>query len=241
MQFGGVVVDLPNGAPAALARLTLNRAAMTRGTMPDEVAHALREAILDGLLPPGTWMREAEVARELKVSRTPIRDAFRILAAEALITITANQGAMVSAMTTDDVIELYAMRSTLEGMAARLAARRAARQCAEQFAELIPEMRAAATQRRHADLARLNFRFHVIVLTAAGNRYLERLLGQLQNAARRFPDPTLGLPGRTDASVEEHVELAATISAGNADGAERLAVEHMRRLSELRIRMLLER
>ncbi len=222
-----------------LASATLDSASPTRGNMPDEVAHVLREAILDGLLPSGTWLREAEVARELKVSRTPVRDAFRILAAEGLVNINANQGAMVSAMTSDDVIELYVMRSTLEGLAARLAARRAPQRCLEEFARLIPEMKRAGQEERYSDLARMNFQFHDIVLRGAGNRYLERALGQIQNASRRFPDPTLGLPGRSTESIDEHIKLADAISMGNADEAETLAVAHMRRLSELRIRMLL--
>jgi DNA-binding GntR family transcriptional regulator len=212
-----------------------------RGSMPEEVASILREVILDGDIEPGTWLREAEVARELKVSRTPVRDAFRILAAEGLVNINANQGAVVSAMSSDDVLELYVMRATLEGLASRLAARRAPQQCFERFAELIPEMRRAGEEKRYADLSRLNFRFHTIVRDAAGNRYLERALEQVQTAARRFPDPTLGLPGRVKESIDEHLALADAISTGDADEAERLAVEHMKHLSELRIRMLLSK
>jgi DNA-binding GntR family transcriptional regulator len=212
-----------------------------RGSMPDEVANTLREVILDGDIQPGTWLREAEVARELKVSRTPVRDAFRILASEGLVTINANQGAVVSAMSSDDVLELYVMRATLEGLAARLAARRAPQQCFEEFAKLIPEMKRAGEKKQYAELSRLNFQFHTIVRDAAGNRYLERALEQVQTAARRFPDPTLGLPGRVEESIDEHVTLADAISTGDADEAERLAVEHMKHLSELRIRMLLNK
>lgn len=210
-----------------------------RGRMPEEVAGVLREAILDGVLPPSSWLREAEVARELKVSRTPVRDAFRILASEGLLVINANQGAMVSTMTSDDVLELSIVRANLEGLAARLAARRGQQQCAKEFAKLIPEIKRAGEERDLAALSRLNFQFHVVVRDGAGNRYLERILAQLQNALRRFPDPTLELPGRVEESVNEHVKLAEVISAGEADEAARLASEHQNHLSELRIRMLL--
>jgi DNA-binding GntR family transcriptional regulator len=225
----------------ALARLTLpgSSETPTRGNMPVAVADALREAILDGVLAPGAWLREAEVARELKVSRTPVRDAFRTLAAEGLVNINANQGAVVSPMTTDDVIELYAMREVLEGLASRLSARRSARRCLEEFSVLIPEMKRVGAAGEISKLSRLNFQFHEIVREAAGNRYLDRSLAQIQNAARRFPDPTLGLPGRVKESIEEHVVLADAISRGDAAAAEKLAIEHMRHLSELRIQMLL--
>lgn len=210
-----------------------------RGRMPDEVAAVLREAILNGVLPPNSWLREAEVARELKVSRTPVRDAFRILASEGLLVINTNQGAMVSAMTSDDVLDLSVVRATLEGLAARLAARRGQQQCAKEFAKLIPEIKQAGEDRDLTALSRLNFQFHVVVRDAAGNRYLERILAQLQNALRRFPDPTLELPGRVEESVNEHVKLAEAITGGNAEEAARLASEHQKHLSELRIRMLL--
>ncbi|HKE64485.1 MAG TPA: GntR family transcriptional regulator [Micromonosporaceae bacterium] len=233
--------ELNNDAVPGLPRLVLpnNGSAPTRGSMPEMVAGALREAILDGALEPGAWLREAEVARELNVSRTPVRDAFRILAAEGLVTINANQGAVVSAMTSDDVLELYVMREVLEALAARLAARRAARRCLQEFSALIPEMKLAGERGDHRELSRLNFQFHAIIRDAAGNRYLERALTQVQNAARRFPDPTLGLPGRVAESIAEHVALADAISQGDAATAEKLSVEHMRHLSELRIRMLL--
>jgi DNA-binding GntR family transcriptional regulator len=223
------------------ARLVLagDGQAPARGSMPETVADALREAILDGGLAPGSWLREAEVAKELKVSRTPVRDAFRILAAEGLIKINANQGVLVAPMTSDDVLELYVMREALEALSARLAARRAPQRCFEEFSVLLPQMRQAVEDGDVAGLSKLNFRFHAIIRDAAGNRYLERALTQIQNAARRFPDPTLGLPGRLEESISEHVALADAISQGDPAHAEKVASDHMRHLSELRIRMLL--
>ena len=209
--------------------------------MPDAVANILREAILDGVLKPGAWLREAEVSSELQVSRTPVRDAFRILAAEGLLIINANQGATVSPTTSDDILELYVMREVLEMLAARLAARRAPERCMEEFARILPGMKQAAEEGQIAELYRLNFAFHTVIREASGNRYLQRFLSQLQNASRRFPDPTLTLPGRIEESLQEHVSLAEAISQGNVETAERLAGQHMRRLSELRIRMLLSK
>ncbi len=225
----------------ALARLALSPEgkAPPRGSMPDAVAGAIREAILDGVLKPGTWLREAEVSRELKVSRTPVRDAFRILAAEGLVHINANQGAVVTQLTSDDILELYVVREALEALASRLAARRAPERCMEEFAIIIPLMKRAAKDGQVAELYKLNFDFHTIVREATGNRYLQRSLTQLQNAARRFPDPTLTLPGRPAESLQEHLAIAEAISQGDVEGSGKLASQHMRHLSELRISMLL--
>lgn len=232
--------DHPDGTGSGfgLAALRAGRAP-SRGKTSEAVTDALRQGILDGTLRPGTWLREVEVARELEVSRTPVRDAFRILAAEELVSMNANQGAVVAAMTSDDVLDLYAVRQALEAVAARLAARRAAQRCFLAFAALIPKMRAAGEEGRQDDLFRMNFEFHTIIREASGNRYLERSLAGLQNASRRLPNPTLRLPGRVAESIQEHVELADAISQGDEHRAERLALEHMRRLAELRIQVLL--
>jgi DNA-binding GntR family transcriptional regulator len=232
----------PDNTPqlSALSRLTLpNDVVLSRGSLPDAVASALREAILNGTLTPGTWLREAEVAKALNVSRTPVRDAFRILATDSLIDINTNQGAVVARMTSDDIIELYTVRESLEMLAARLAARRAPRRCLESFSVMLPEMKRLRDEGDSKGLSKLNFDFHEIVRDGAGNPYLDKALTILHTAARRFPDPTLGLQGRMDESVEEHMALADAISNGEADLAEELAGKHMRHLAELRIRMLL--
>ena len=213
--------------------------APARGDRPGAVARALREAILDGSLEPGTWLREAEVARQFKVSRTPVRDAFRILAAERLVEMNTNHGVVVSGMTSDDVLEIYVIRESLEALAAKLAARHGSRQCLDAFSVLIPEMRRVGEAGDVRALSRLNFEFHEVVCNAAGNRYLEQALTQIQQAARRFPDPTLGLPGRIEESIREHTELADAISQGDVAEAERIATDHMRHLAQLRIQMLL--
>src|SRR5262249_27787940 len=153
--------------PTARLALSPDSRARTRGGMPEAVADALREGILDGVLGPGAWLREVEIARELNVSRTPVRDALRILAMEGLVDINTNHGAMVSPMTSDDVLELYEVRETLEAAATRLVTRRARRRCLDEFARLIPEMTRAAVDNDIRELSRLNFRFHVVIRDAA--------------------------------------------------------------------------
>jgi DNA-binding GntR family transcriptional regulator len=234
-----VTLDTPPTEPISTIPLIAGGDAPARGDRPGAVARALREAILDGTLEPGAWLREAEVARQFKVSRTPVRDAFRILAAERLVEMNANHGVVVSAMTSDDVLEIYVVRESLEALATRLAARHGSRECLDAFSALIPRMRRAGEQRELAELSRLNFEFHEVVRTATGNRYLEQALTHVQQAARRFPDPTLGLPGRIEESIEEHVGIADAISQGEVEVAERLATEHMRHLAQIRIQMLL--
>lgn len=210
-----------------------------RGNMPEAVAYTLREAILDGSLKPGAWLREAEVARELNVSRTPVRDALRILAAEHLVDIHANQGAVVTQTTSDDIIEVYVVREPLEALAFRLAARQSSRELRDTFAAMIPEMKRAAEEQRIPELSRLFMQFHRVVRESVDNRYLKQALTRIQNAARRFPDPTLHMPGRIEESLQEHIALAEAVVRGDAAQAEELAAKHIRHLAELRIQRLL--
>lgn len=210
------------------------------GHTTDRVTHVIREAILDGLLIPSTWLRELELARELSVSRTPVREALRRLAVEGLVTIEAHQGALVASMSMDDILEVYVVREELEGLAARLAAKHHAGRHVEQLAKLMDRMQEAAQEQDYSELASLNLAFHKVIRDAAGNAYLDRFLTQVEHAVRRFGRTTFAMPGRSKEALEEHRRLASAISSGDAETAEMLATQHMKRARELRIRALFE-
>jgi DNA-binding GntR family transcriptional regulator len=209
------------------------------GQTADKVAHILREAIFDGALQPSSWLRESELARQLGVSRTPVREALKRLAAEGLVDITARQGAMVSRMGVEDILEVYVVRENLEGLAARLAARHRSQAHLDQLEDVLSLM-ARNAEGPPKDLADLNLVFHKIIRQAAANGHLNRFLSQVEYAVRRFGRTTLEVPGRAEEAVEEHRYIVEAVAAGDAEAAERLAIEHMRRARELRIKMLIE-
>ena len=199
----------------------------------------MREAILDGALRPPAWLRELELARELGVNRTPVREALKRLSGEGLVTITARQGAMVSPMTVEDILEVYVVRENLEGLATRLAARYRWQQQVSELEDMLPRMTRATAEGRPVDLANLNISFHKVIRKAAANHYLDRFLTQGEFAVRRF-GRTTSVPGRTEEAMEEHHRIVEALTAGDAQAAECLATEHMRRARELRIRMLID-
>jgi DNA-binding GntR family transcriptional regulator len=208
------------------------------GHTTDRVTHVLREAILEGVLTPSTWLREAELAKELSVSRTPVREALGRLSVEGLVTITAHQGAMVAPMTIEDVLKVYVVRESLEGLAARLAAKHRSQQDLDALEGLVTEMRRATDEREYPELITLNLVFHRVIREASGNEYVDRFLTQVEHAIRRFGRTTLEVAGRAQEAVEEHARILESIAIGDAEGAERLAGEHMRRARQLRIQML---
>ena len=122
---------------------TYLRGVPARGGTAEAVTDALREAILDGALRPAEWLREEDLADELKVSRTPVREALRRLADEGLAVKTAHQGTIVAAPTLDDVLALYVVRENLEGVAARLAAKHCTDDLVRRLAESQRRMAAA--------------------------------------------------------------------------------------------------
>ncbi len=198
-----------------------------RGGLPDTVADWLRARIVSGELAPGTRLREAEIGDALGVSRTPVRDALRILTAQGLVEITSHYGARVSVMTTDDILEIYAMRQALESLVARLCAQHAAHECGQQLSALLPQMAAAAEAGDSAGLNQLNFAFHDVLRRSANNRYLTTALTQLEQSGRRIPGAEQRLSRRLQESVREHREITAAILAGDVDAAALLARQHV--------------
>lgn len=216
------------------------KAVPSHGRTSDMVTEILREAILDGVLKPHVWLREEELAQELAVSRTPVREALRRLAVEGLVTINAHQGAVVESLTLEDVLEIYVVRENLEGLAARLAAKHRSKESLEQLDEVLLEMQEAAAANDAASLAKLNIRFHKIIRLSAGNRYLDHFLTQIEHAVRRFGHTTYEIPGRAFETLQEHKLLCDAIASGIPDDAARCAMDHMRKARGVRIRMLME-
>ncbi len=229
----------PDGAGASRLAAYLTHHS-SRGRTAEAITNVLREAILDGVLEPSTWLREEELAKELTVSRTPIREALGRLSAEGLVTITARQGAVVTPLSLEDVLDLFDVRERLEGLAARLAARHRSEPEIQELDRILGRMEVAAAEQQVADLLALNVVFHRLIRQAARNRFLDRFLAQAEQAYRPFGRVTYKVPGRVAAVIGEHRRILAAIVAGNLDGAERCAIEHLHRTRELRIRMLTE-
>ena len=210
-----------------------------RGRTTEAVTEALREAILDGVMPPNTWLREDELAKAFNVSRTPVREALRRLADEDLAVKTTNHGTVVAPLSLEDILALYVVRENLEGVAARLAAHRCPPGLIARLDEVDERMRRAAEEGDVPALSRLNLEWHRALREAAANTYLERFLAQVEHAVRRMPSSTLSHPGRAEEAVCEHEAVTRAIEARDGEGAERLARAHMRRAREIRIAALL--
>ena len=200
------------------------------------VLEVLRQAIRDGQYAPGTRMREADVAEQIGVSRTPVREAFRQLQADGLLTMEPWRGVVVAKMDQQQMVELYAMRQVLEGTAAGLAARHAAASQTEALREILD---AADGETDSDKLAELNRQFHQGIYDAAHNRFLLKALHALRDSMALLPSTTYALPERPPLAQSEHRDILQAIENHDQAAAEKAAQAHIAQAERARLKVVL--
>ena len=198
-----------------------------------EAYDLLLAAIETGSLPPGTRLREADLAARFQISRTPVREALKRLELQGLVAHEPHHGAVVSTPEYGQVVELYMMREVLEGTAARLAAQHATDVEVQVLRDMVVRDRGLVPD--PAALAASNRLFHQQIRDSAGNRYLSRTLETFRVSLALLAGTTLGVPGRGSASIDEHDAIVARIAARDPDGAEQAARQHIRNAFRTRI------
>lgn len=191
------------------------------------VFHKLREDILNGKYKEHEELKEAAIGEALGVSRTPVREAFRQLELEGLIQIVPNKGAYVTGITSKDVKDIYMIRSSLEGMCARLATEHITKEQLEEIEENVYLASFHAAKGHMEQMAELDNRFHHILYDACDSKMLQKLLQDFHQYVIRIRKKTLSTMERGMASNEEHRRIMEAIKAKDPDEAERLATLHM--------------
>ncbi|QUW17853.1 GntR family transcriptional regulator [Agrococcus sp. Marseille-Q4369] len=191
----------------------------------DRAVFAVREAILDGVIEPGTWLREEALSQALAMSRTPLREALNRLRQEGLVESPTGAGLRVTELRPDDLAVVYQVRAALEGFAAELAALRATDRSVRALQSAQEEMRAAAEQQDRLQFVRGNARFHEALAEAARNAYLQRLLGPVHVAIRRFQASNYH-ESRMQEIVTEHDAIIAGIVSGSPEAARQASEAH---------------
>lgn len=208
------------------------------------VADRLRQDILAGTLKPGEWLRQERLAHDYGVSQMPVREALKDLAAEGLVEHVPYRGVRVLEFTLDDVADLYASRSFLEGLAARAAALVITPEELEELRALHQQMSEAHSPEQLASYRDLNRRFHQRIIQSSRRAYLIRLLGQIWAA---FPTMLLGnfaatahtpLPERDEADTAEHAAILYALETHQPEAAEHAMREHIQHAGHKLLRAL---
>jgi DNA-binding GntR family transcriptional regulator len=194
---------------------------------------ALRQSIKDGQLVPGTRLREVELAAQLGISRTPVREALRRLEAEGLATMDGGHGLIVTMLDQSMISELYVMREVLEGTAAALAARHGSevelailREIADRDALFLDDAEKLAANNRA---------FHEMLYRSTHNRYLLKTLSSLHESLVLLGSTTLAIGDRARTSTNEHQALVGALEQRDARMAEEITRAHIRAAYKARL------
>ncbi len=195
------------------------------GRLSDEAVLRIRDMLNQGVLAPGSRIREASLAQDLGMSRTPVRDGLRRLEAEGLIREIPHQGYLVVEVSADELRDIYRVRSVLEGLAAEQAAARLGRIDLARLEDLIEAM-AGEMDRDQIRLAELNQQFHRVIAEASGNAFLIALLADVDAVSQRFRRAAVGISTRRVDAQSQHEQLLEALRAHDGDRARQLADEH---------------
>jgi len=213
-----------------------NPHALRHGSRSEHVYRRLRDAIQQGEFKSGHRVMEIQVADWLNVSRTPVRDAIRRLEYEGMLEHEPRNGLVVARLDRQAVMELYVMRETLEGTAARLCARHASDMELLDLLELVERERQLAGD--FEGLARHNRRFHEAIHRGAHNRYLEKSMATVNDSMGLLGTPLMLLPHRAQTAAAEHARIVEAIQRRDPEAAEEAARTHVRAAQRERLKRL---
>jgi len=188
---------------------------LTPRALYEEVAELLRQRIFSRELEPGSWIDELKLAEEYGISRTPLREALKVLAAEGLVTMKVRRGAYVTEVSEKDLADVYHLLSLLESDAAGVVAEHASDAELGELEALHAELEAAAAP-GHVDRENffaINERFHMRLLAIANNRWRDQMVADLRKVMKLNRHNSLLKSGRIAESLKEHRELVAAIKA----------------------------
>ena len=181
----------------------------------EEVAELLRQQIFNRALEPGSWIDELKIADEYGISRTPLREALKVLAAEGLVTMKVRRGAYVTEVNEKDLSDVYHLLSLLESDAAGVVAARATTDQLKELQDLHAELEAAVADRER--FFAVNERFHMRVLEISDNRWRSQMVADLRKVMKHNRHNSLLKSGRIQESLAEHRAVMAALAARDAD------------------------
>ena len=198
----------------------------------------LRSLLVEGKIAPGSKLDERELAARLNVSRTPIRQAIRRLAADGLVELIANRGAIAVQLSLEDVIHTFDVIADLEGFSGELAANNISDATLSELEALQYEMMASYARRDLSSYYKLNLRIHHLINQAANNPVLSRLFTQVNARieALRFRSNQDGV--KWEKAVEEHQEMLDALKARDAARMRKIMIQHVQNKRDVVVQLL---
>lgn len=198
----------------------------------DQAAAQLRDLIFAGELMPGAFVDETRLCEQLAISRTPLREALKVLTAEGLIRHEPRRGCFVNQVTEQDLDDIFPVIALLEGRCAFEAAQQAGDADIAALERLHQQLQDSAAQGRIPDYYAVNFAIHEAIIAIAGNKWLAQVIADLRKILKLARLQQLNAPGRLGQSLAEHLAVFAALKAHDAEGAEAAMRTHLTRQRE---------
>lgn len=198
-----------------------------RRALHDQVMVRLREMLIEGRIEPGAKLNERELSLRLQVSRTPLREAIKLLGAEGLVDLIPNRGAVAVKLTETDVLQLFEMLAGLEAMSGELAAQRISTMQLAEVKALHYEMLACFARGDLSGYYRLNARIHIAINDAAGNPLLTKTYREINARVQSLRFRTNQNESKWQQAVKEHEEMLQALETRDAAAMRRILTEHL--------------
>ena len=198
----------------------------------EDVAERLRNSIFSHEMPPGSWVDEQSLAQAYGISRTPMREAIKVLAAEGLITMKMRRGAYVTEVSKVDLEQIFTVISLLEGQACREVAQKANDRDLEALDSIHLKLEKAAADRDIDSFFSLNQDFHDLIQSISGNQWMANVIYDLRKVLKLQRRDSLTKRGRLEQSLIEHRQILAALLARDANLAESLMKKHLKQGQE---------
>ena len=198
----------------------------------DQVAQQLRDLIFAGTLSPGAFVDENRLCEQWAISRTPLREALKVLSAEGLIRHEPRRGCFVNEVTEQDLDEIFPVIALLEGRCAYEAAVHAGDADLQALETLHEQLQQSAQRGEIPAYYAANFAIHEAIIAIAGNKWLAQVISDLRKILKLARLQQLNAPGRLTQSLGEHMAIFAALKAGDAEGAEAAMRTHLTRQRE---------
>lgn len=193
----------------------------------EQVAERLRSRIYAHELAPGAWVDEQAIATEYGISRTPLREALKVLASEGLVTLKPRRGCYVTELSEQDLDEIFPVMALLEGRCAHEATRKATDDDLKLLADIHADLERHAAANDADHFFEANQQFHDALQELAGNRWLGQLIEETRKFIKLTRRDSLNLAGRLRQSLAEHRRILAAVQQRNPDEAAQFMHEHI--------------
>jgi DNA-binding GntR family transcriptional regulator len=203
----------------------------------DAIYLTVREAILKGVLPAGERLAESHLAALFDRSRTPVREAILRLEAEHLADRSGRRGFVVGGISQAEILEVYAVREVIDGLAARLATHGCLPTDLDHLSWLNRRLRKAGEQRDYTLMVELNLEFHEAIARASRSALLVQFMRQIHDWVRRFTDTNFSYRGRATEALTEHEAIIEALRRRDPAEAEQVTRQHMAHATQVRVAM----